>query len=122
MLSSLAVFSCCLLLLSHNEILQAPYMSPEIVRNDIFDGYAVDLWALGPILFLMVTGFRPWERAITTNEAFIHISNGHLEQVVQIWNLVLDPDLLDLLQGMFRRDPRMRLSLEQVREHPWVAN
>jgi len=98
------------------------YMSPEIVRNDIFDGYAVDLWALGPILFLMVTGFPPWERAIATDQRFTYFSTGFLQQIIEGWNLGLDPDLLDLLQRMFWRDPRMRLSLEQVREHPWVAN
>jgi len=98
------------------------YMSPEIVRNRTFDGYAIDLWALGPILFLMVTGFPPWERAIDTDQRFNYFANGYLQQTIQGWNLGLDPDLLDLLQRMFWRDPRMRLSLEQVREHPWVIN
>jgi serine/threonine protein kinase len=97
-------------------------MSPEIVRNRTFDGYAIDLWALGPILFLMVTGFPPWERAIDTDQRFNYFANGYLQQTIQGWNLGLDPDLLDLLQRMFWRDPRMRLSLEQVREHPWVIN
>ena len=96
-------------------------MSPEIVKNrQPFDGYAIDLWALGPILFLMVTGFPPWERAIPTDQRFNYFSNGYLTQTIQGWNLGLDPDLVDLMQRMFWRDPRMRLSLEQVRSHPWV--
>ena len=27
---------------------------------------------------------------------------------------------MDLLQGMFWSDPRRRLSLEQVKAHPWM--
>jgi serine/threonine protein kinase len=38
------------------------YMSPEVCKNQMpFDGPAVDLWATGVILFLMLTGFPPWE-------------------------------------------------------------
>jgi serine/threonine protein kinase len=33
------------------------YMSPEIYENKLpFDGFAVDMWAAGVILFLMLTG------------------------------------------------------------------
>ena len=32
----------------------------------------------------------------------------------------LSADLIDLLQGMFRRDPRHRLSLTQIRAHVWT--
>ena len=41
----------------------------EIMKNrDPFDGHAVDMWAVGVILFLMLTGFPPWERACRTDE------------------------------------------------------
>jgi serine/threonine protein kinase len=47
------------------------YMSPEIYKNATpFDGFAVDMWAAGVILFLMVTGFPPWDRACNTDERF----------------------------------------------------
>ena len=36
-----------------------PYMSPEIYRNvDAFDGYAVDMWGCGTILFYLLTGTK----------------------------------------------------------------
>lgn len=41
----------------------------EIMKNrDPFDGHAIDMWAVGVILFLMLTGFPPWERACRTDE------------------------------------------------------
>lgn len=34
------------------------YMSPEVYDNKAdFDGFAIDLWAAGVILYIMLTGF-----------------------------------------------------------------
>lgn len=96
-------------------------MSPEIRKNrEKFDGYAIDMWALGPILFLMVAGFPPWEIADNSDERFYYFSNGYFAQTVASWNLELSADLIDLLQRMFFINPTDRLSIEQVRAHPWM--
>jgi len=34
----------------------AEYMAPEMIQNDNYDGYALDIWALGIILFYSLTG------------------------------------------------------------------
>eukprot|EP00545_Synedropsis_sp_CCMP1620_P007250 CAMPEP_0119031038 /NCGR_PEP_ID=MMETSP1176-20130426/41337_1 /TAXON_ID=265551 /ORGANISM="Synedropsis recta cf, Strain CCMP1620" /LENGTH=439 /DNA_ID=CAMNT_0006987421 /DNA_START=112 /DNA_END=1428 /DNA_ORIENTATION=- len=77
------------------------YMSPEIHKNkDAFDGYAVDVWAAGVILFLMLTGFPPWERACGTDERFKYMTAGYLVQMLTEWELGLSSDAMDLLQRM----------------------
>ena len=97
------------------------YMSPEVCKNQLpFDGPAVDLWAVGVILFLMLTGFPPWERPTLTDERFRYMSNGYLVQMLTEWQLGLSADAMDLLQRMFWLDPTDRLSLEQVCAHPWM--
>lgn len=99
------------------------YMSPEIYQNsDPFDGYAVDMWAAGVILFLMLTGFPPWERACPTDERFHYMTAGYLVQMLTEWEIGLSSDSLDLLQRMLFLDPKDRLSLDQVRAHPWMSN
>ena len=99
------------------------YMSPEVCKNQLpFDGPAVDLWAVGVILFLMLTGFPPWERPTLTDERFRYMSNGYLVQMLTEWQLGLSADAMDLLQRMFWLDPTDRLSLEQVCAHPWMNN
>ena len=98
------------------------YMSPEIYRNkEPFDGFAVDMWAAGVILFLMVTGFPPWERAAQTDERFKYMTAGYLVQMLTEWELGLSSDVMDLLQRMLFLDPKDRLSLDQVRAHPWMV-
>ena len=77
------------------------YMSPEIYRNEEpFDGFAVDMWAAGVILFLMLTGFPPWERACQTDERFHYMSGGYLVQMLTEWEVGLSSDAMDLLQRM----------------------
>lgn len=99
------------------------YMSPEIANNkEPFDGHAVDMWATGVILFLMLTGFPPWERPSKTDERFKYMTAGYLVQMLTEWELGLSPDAMDLLQRMMWVDPRDRLSMEQVRAHPWMVN
>mmetsp|Transcript_40192 Transcript_40192/g.70727 ORF Transcript_40192/g.70727 Transcript_40192/m.70727 type:complete len:449 (-) Transcript_40192:111-1457(-) len=98
------------------------YMSPEVCKNQLpFDGPAVDLWAVGVILFLMLTGFPPWERPMLTDERFKYMSNGYLVQMLTEWQVGLSADAMDLLQRMFWVDPTDRLSLEQVCAHPWMT-
>ena len=97
------------------------YMAPEICRNEEpFDGFAVDMWAAGVILFLMLTGFPPWERACHTDERFHYMTAGYLVQMLTEWDIGLTSDAMDLLQRMLFLDPKDRLSLEQVRAHPWM--
>lgn len=99
------------------------YMSPEIYKNsEPFDGFAVDMWAAGVILFLMLTGFPPWERACATDERFHYMTAGYLVQMLTEWNIGLSGDAMDLLQRMLFLDPKDRLSLDQVKAHPWMAH
>ena len=97
------------------------YMSPEIYHNkEPFDGYAIDVWAAGVILFLMLTGFPPWERACGSDDRFKYMTAGYLVQMLTEWELGLSSDAMDLLQRMLWLDPKDRLSLDQVRAHPWM--
>ena len=98
-------------------------MSPEIALNrDPFDGFAVDIWAVGVILFLMLTGFPPWERPLLTDERFRYMTAGYLAPMLTEWKLELSPEAMDLLQRMLWHDARDRLSLRQVCSHPWILN
>jgi serine/threonine protein kinase len=97
------------------------YMSPEVYNNQIdFDGFAVDMWAVGVILFLMLTGFPPWERACVTDDRFKFMTAGYLVQMLTEWKIGISADGMDLLQRMLFLDPSDRLCLDQVRAHPWM--
>jgi len=97
------------------------YMSPEIRQNKVpFDGYAIDLWAVGVILFMMCTGYDPWEIPCDSDRRFYYFTRGHLADIIAQWGIKLSDELLDLLQWMMMVNPRERPCLSQVRAHPWM--
>jgi serine/threonine protein kinase len=98
------------------------YMSPEVAANtENFDGFAIDLWAAGVILYIMLTGFPPYDQANRTDQRFELIIQGRLMEQLRKWDIILSDDAGSLLQGMLQYDPRQRLTLSQVLEHPWVV-
>ena len=97
-------------------------MSPEVFANtEAFDGFAIDLWAAGVILYIMLTGFPPYDQASRTDQRFDLIVNGRLVDQLRNWDIVLSDEVGDLLQCMLVLDPRDRLNLAEVMGHPWVT-
>eukprot|EP00550_Attheya_septentrionalis_P011526 CAMPEP_0198301132 /NCGR_PEP_ID=MMETSP1449-20131203/50723_1 /TAXON_ID=420275 /ORGANISM="Attheya septentrionalis, Strain CCMP2084" /LENGTH=403 /DNA_ID=CAMNT_0044003139 /DNA_START=74 /DNA_END=1281 /DNA_ORIENTATION=+ len=87
------------------------YMSPEIFANsDNFDGFAVDLWAAGVILYIMLTGFPPYDQATVADQRFELIVQGRLMEQLQNWDILLSPEAGDLMQSMLLLEPRDRLT------------
>jgi len=99
------------------------YMSPEIYENSKnFDGFAVDLWSAGVILYIMLTGFPPYDHATRADQRFEIIVEGLLVNQLKEWDINLSDEAGDLLQSMLKENPRDRLTLGEVMNHPWVTN
>lgn len=106
------------------------YIAPEVFRNEPFDGYAVDLWAAGVILYLMLLGSDMLFAApIPEDPKFQEICvHGHLKAVVEKFQALnsdenpVSADAIDLLQGLLQADPAKRLTLAQVKEHAWMKS
>uniref|UniRef100_A0A7S1Z2E1 Protein kinase domain-containing protein n=1 Tax=Ditylum brightwellii TaxID=49249 RepID=A0A7S1Z2E1_9STRA len=98
------------------------YMSPEIFQNQAnFDGFAIDMWAAGVILYIMLTGFPPYDQATLADQRLQIIAEGYLVEQLDDWGITLSQEAGDLLQRMMRIEPSERLTLAEVSGHPWVA-
>ena len=51
-------------------------MAPEITLKKEYDGRAVDMWALGVLLFVMLTGTFPF-KGISESDLYYKIQKGH---------------------------------------------
>lgn len=99
------------------------YMSPEIAANtEPFDGFAIDLWAAGVILYIMLTGFPPYDQANRTDQRFELIVTGRLMEQLKTWDIALSDEAGDLMQKMLQLHPKVRLNLGDVMKHPWVTD
>ncbi|KAK9860325.1 hypothetical protein WJX84_006816 [Apatococcus fuscideae] len=111
------------------------YMSPELIhsRNGAkgYDGKLVDVWASGVLLIVMLLGTFPFDHLEhpdpNTTEAHLEV---WLQQVKQKWSEIphiskqvekahLSPECIDLLNRIFVIDEKDRISLQQIKAHPW---
>lgn len=96
--------------------------SNEIYKNQDFYAAAPDVWALGVILFIMLTGIPPVETPAEIDPRFRMLQEGRIYELMDLWRVdFLTDEARDLLKGMLQVDPRKRLSTDQIRAHPWLA-
>jgi len=100
------------------------YISPEVLVNrEPFDGFTIDTWAAGVILFILLVGLPPWDWATPDDARFRMIAlDGQLGEMLKQWGRPISPMAENLLQGIFRWDPRRRMTFGQVMDHPWVRD
>jgi serine/threonine protein kinase len=79
---------------------------------------SIDVWALGVTLYCFIFGQCPFIAA-TEYELFEVIPTQPLGFPEHLQHR-LDDDLKDLLQRLLEKNPQERITLEQVKTHPWV--
>ena len=82
------------------------YMAPEQIRNDILDGRC-DLYALGCILFELLTARRPFmaDDPVALLNQHLHLSPPRPSSLVE----GVPPDIDDLVVNLLAKDPRDRV-------------
>lgn len=90
------------------------FAAPELLSGKIYTGPEVDVWSLGVILFVLVTGHVPFD---DKNLAALHqkIKSCRLEMPE-----FLGDGCRELLNRMICRDPSKRATMDDVIFHPWV--
>jgi serine/threonine protein kinase len=97
------------------------YAAPEVIeREEVFDGFALDLFGAGVVLFVMLVGLAPFKWAHPSDKRYARIAKGGLKELLSNLEIAVSDEACDLLQGMFWRNPRKRSTLAEVMEHPWV--
>jgi serine/threonine protein kinase len=85
------------------------YMAPEITLKREYDGRAVDMWALGVLLYVMLSGTFPF-KGISEADLYYKIQRGH-------FNLpeYLSKDARRVILLLLEPNYKRRLSAKEVR-------
>eukprot|EP00995_Heteronema_vittatum_P002157 NODE_130_length_1835_cov_255.701568_g90_i0.p1 GENE.NODE_130_length_1835_cov_255.701568_g90_i0~~NODE_130_length_1835_cov_255.701568_g90_i0.p1 ORF type:complete len:451 (-),score=212.10 NODE_130_length_1835_cov_255.701568_g90_i0:483-1772(-) len=90
------------------------YACPEIIRGVKYRGYAADVWSLGVVLFVLLTGTLPFA-AENQELMFNKIKSADYKIPPEL------PDpAQDLVRNMIVVDPQERLTMHQIQAHPWI--
>lgn len=92
------------------------YMAPEMMSATPSYGASVDVWALGILLYELRHGHAPFP-GHSPQELCKSIERG-----LPPAHPASTPAYLDLLHRLLTFDPRHRLPLEAIFEHPWVRH
>ena len=93
------------------------YMDPDLVRNKKYSGQGADVWALGVILFLLITGGVPfWGE--TEQDLYRRISSGKFSLPNKGKNH--SKKLLNLLNKIFVSNVNNRITAEKILDDPWL--
>lgn len=120
-------FSCHTM--KHHGVLQTRlgthgYMAPEIYERK-YNGEKTDVFAAGVILFVMLVGSSPFNKATQQNTYYSFIINRQYDKFWKEFEKrrgknFFSPDFKDLIQKMLAFDTTERASIVQIAEHPWI--
>ncbi|KAM4750429.1 maternal embryonic leucine zipper kinase [Anableps anableps] len=90
------------------------YAAPELIQGKAYIGSEADVWSMGVLLFALLCGYLPFD---DDNCMILYrkITRGKYDSPQ--W---LSPGSILLLNQMMQVDPKRRLTVRQLLDHPWV--
>jgi 5'-AMP-activated protein kinase catalytic alpha subunit len=82
-----------------------------MVSGNKYNGFNIDIWATGIILFAMVCGYLPFEHS-DKDKLFEQILKAKLD-----FPSNLSDSVKDLISKILITDPNKRINIEQIKKH-----
>ncbi|TGO26146.1 hypothetical protein BPAE_0065g00220 [Botrytis paeoniae] len=94
------------------------FLPPElcVTKHGDVSGRAADIWSMGISLYCLRFGHIPFERTGVL-ELYEAIKNDEVD-----YEPSTDPQFVDLMRRILEKDPKKRITMDEIREHPWVTN
>lgn len=90
------------------------YAAPEIIIGEPYLGRMADIWSIGVILYAMVCGKLPFKDKDAKTMLSDVASKLHFPSRI-------DDKCKDLIKGILKYNPKDRLTLEEIKSHPWMS-
>lgn len=94
------------------------YVAPEVLQCAGYDK-AVDMWACGVILYILLCGFPPfYDENLTV--LYEQILAGDYDFPAEYWSQI-SPSAKDLIRHLLAVNPAERYTAKQTLKHPWLV-
>ena len=102
-----------------NNFLKTPcgspcYSSPEMVSGKSYDGFKVDIWSCGIVLFAMLCGYLPFDDKNDDKIIFKKIVECEIK-----YPFYLSDISRDIITRILIKDPNKRINIKQIKMHPF---
>ncbi|KAK1930128.1 putative serine/threonine-protein kinase [Phytophthora citrophthora] len=93
------------------------FLAPECTTGDEYDPYQVDVWAVGVTMFTLLLGTLPFGTSVASlSDVMTSIREDAL-----VLPSDLDPECAALLTQLLEKNPRLRITISQLQDHPWLS-
>ena len=94
------------------------YAAPEILAKPKYDGFKIDIWCCGIILYAMLCGYLPFEGDDENENNNYKLFKNILECEPEM------PDFLsrisaDLIKRILNPEPELRITIKKIKKHPF---
>jgi len=89
------------------------YTSPEMIVGNKYDGYAVDVWTTGIILYAMLCGYLPFEE---------RDNKSLFKKIVKCrvcYPKFLPNNAVNLMKKILVVNPSKRITIKEIKKHPF---
>ena len=95
------------------------YVAPEILKNQPYNK-AVDLWSLGVIAYLLISGFLPFDDKHSDKEIARQTIEDPVPYPSSVWKHI-SVQAKNLVSSLLQKKPNERISIKTFLEHPWLC-
>ncbi|KAD6453412.1 hypothetical protein E3N88_08117 [Mikania micrantha] len=95
------------------------YIAPEVISRKEYDGKIADVWSCGVTLYVMLVGAYPFEDPRDPRNF-----RKTIERIMSVQYSIPDyvrvsKDCRHLLSRIFVANPSKRITIEEIKKHPW---
>ena len=95
------------------------YIAPEVLSRKQYDGEIADVWSCGVTLYVMLVGAYPFEDPSDPRNFRKTIQRIMGVKYSFPSNLQLSRECHDLMARTFVANPSQRITIEDIKQHPW---
>ncbi|KAM3851616.1 myosin light chain kinase, smooth muscle isoform 2-T2 [Vipera latastei] len=93
------------------------FVAPEVINYEPI-GYATDMWSIGVICYILVSGLSPF-MGDNDNETLANVTSGTWDFDDEAFDEISD-DAKDFINNLLKKDMKDRLNCTQCLQHPWL--
>uniref|UniRef100_A0A9J8B4C2 Myosin light chain kinase, smooth muscle n=1 Tax=Cyprinus carpio carpio TaxID=630221 RepID=A0A9J8B4C2_CYPCA len=93
------------------------FVAPEVINYEAIS-YATDMWSIGVICYILVSGLSPF-MGDNDNETLSNVTSATWDFEDEAFDEISD-EAKDFISNLLKKDMKARLSCDQCFQHPWL--